>query len=126
MNLSLVSLIIGVPLFIFVISNAVRYPNELSGEDKKLAMDAYKSDIGLDFFFIGLSIIISTTIALHGVEIPQMDLIAITLYGLLSAVIARTYTKSWSESKVNLCMLLGLIFGSIPVIYSIGICVFCL
>lgn len=122
MNLSLLLFIVGLPIGIFVVSNFLKYPFELSGEDKKRALDDFKSDIGLDFYFIGLSIIIATSIALFGVTIPQDVWICMIIYSIVSAVIARLYVLPWFDRRINLCCLLGLVSGAMPILYAFYVC----
>jgi len=126
MNVNLLLLILGLPLFIYGISSLVKYPSDVSGEDKKRALDDFISDCGLDFYFIGLSVTISTTIARYGVSFPQTDMILIVLYSLLSAVIARLYTMPWAHKRVNLCFLFGFLFALAPISYAIYVCLWLL
>lgn len=123
MNLGLILLVVGVPIVILAITSFLKYPFEEEGEDKKRARDDFCSDMGLDFFFIGLSVLISTTIARNGTNIPQVELITITLFGLCSSIVARLYTMPWYDKKVNGCLAAGLLLGLIPIVYSLYVLV---
>jgi len=126
MNLSLTLLVVVLPIVIFFITTFLRYPSVETGEDRKRAMDDFCSDAGLDFFFIGLSTAISVTIARYGISIPQEGLIGITIYSLFSAVVAKLYNMPWSEKRVNLCLLTGLVLGLVPITYALYVLIFLL
>lgn len=126
MNISIFLLVLIVPITIFLISAFLKYPNDLEGIDKKRAIDEYKSTIGLDFYFIGLSTSIAVTIAVYGVSIPQIITISLILYALISAIVASLITRPQVEGKPNLGFLIGFIAGLIPVLAAAYACLFIL
>lgn len=126
MNLSIFLLVIAVPLTIFSISAFLKYPYDIEGIDRKHAIDQFKSDIGLDFYFIGLSTSIAVIIAVYGISIPQVITISLILYALISAIVASLINRPKIEGKPNLGFLIGFIAGLIPVLVAAYACLFIL
>lgn len=118
MNDLLILLIVGVPLFVFIVSNVVKYlAIEETGRDRDRAIDDFLSDIGLDSFYIGISVLISTFIAMNNVS--SQSLIYLTCYGILSSLVAALYNYPFENRSQNWCFWFGIIISSIPIIYSL-------
>jgi len=126
MNVSILLLVIAVPITIFSISAFLKFPYDLEGIDRKHAIDQFKSSIGLDFYFIGLSTSIAVTIAVYGVSIPQVITISLILYSLISAIVASLINRPIIEGKPNLGFLIGFVTGLIPIIAAFYACLFVL
>lgn len=115
----LLVLIVGFPLVVFIISNLVRYlAIEETGQDRIRALSDLFSDIGLDFFYIGVSIYVSTLVVQYELGIPPITLLYLAMYSLLAAIISSLYNIPYETIRHNLCFIIGVIIGSAPIVYA--------
>lgn len=120
MDYSKFLLIVCVPVFVFLISNMVKYlAIEAEGQDRIRAIDDLLSDIGLDSFYIGISVFISTLIVSNNVTPDAV--ICLMCYSLLSSVIATLYNYTYEKRSRNWCFILGIAISIVPILYAIWI-----
>lgn len=115
-------LIVCVPVFVFLVSNIVKYlAIEAEGEDRILAIDDLLSDIGLDSFYIGISVFISTLIVINNVT-PD-TVILLMCYSLFSSIVTALYHYPYRVPSRNWCFILGIAISILPILYAIWITV---
>lgn len=118
MNITLFCLIVILPVCVFIASSFAKYSREVTGTDRLLEMVDFWSDVGLDFYFIGLIALISVIITIYGQEIPAMSLVYVVIYLMGGFIVGTLYQHGSSDPFRNLCFLVGLMLGLIPLMYA--------
>ncbi|MBM3292779.1 hypothetical protein FJY84_08910 [Candidatus Bathyarchaeota archaeon] len=112
-----------IPSLLFIVITGMKYPYEIDGDDKKIAINDWLSDIGLDLYYVGLTILISITVALFKNNIPIFDVLILVIYTVLSAVPSFLYRIHSDDLKNNYCFWAGLIIGLAGICFGIFSCV---
>ena len=112
--------IIGFPMSVFLVSNIVKYiAIEEQGEDRKRAINDLLRDIGLDFYYIGVSVCVSIIIIRYNTAVPPIILVYLAIYSLGSGIVSSLYNFPYEIWWRNWCMLSGVTIGMIPILYAL-------